>query len=209
MAATSVKKVENKTARRGFLKWAKSRKGQQTLIILAFTIIPLVLLAAFTYVPFAEMVKFSFYKMKYSTPVDKRVFVGWKNYIEVFRNKDIFASLWLSLYYMVGSVVQLALALFLATILSFKTRGGNLFKGLMFFPYLISGIAIGFIFKYFYTRGFVFDSILGWFGSEDQQLVTGCNFCLEIFRQQHGAFYRSDHVCRFRDVRGGGAGRCK
>ena len=51
MAATSVKKVENKTARRGFLKWAKSRKGQQTLIILAFTIIPLVLLAAFTYVP--------------------------------------------------------------------------------------------------------------------------------------------------------------
>ena len=117
MAATSVKKVENKTARRGFLKWAKSRKGQQTLIILAFTIIPLVLLAAFTYVPFAEMVKFSFYKMKYSTPVDKRVFVGWKNYIEVFRNKDIFASLWLSLYYMVGSVVQLALALFLATIL--------------------------------------------------------------------------------------------
>ena len=77
MAATSVKKVENKTARRGFLKWAKSRKGQQTLIILAFTIIPLVLLAAFTYVPFAEMVKFSFYKMKYSTPVDKRVFVGY------------------------------------------------------------------------------------------------------------------------------------
>ena len=48
MAATSVKEVENKTARRGFLKWAKSRKGQQTLIILAFTIIPLVLLAAFT-----------------------------------------------------------------------------------------------------------------------------------------------------------------
>ena len=34
------------------------------------------------------------------------------------------------------------------------------------FPYLISGIAIGFIFKYFYTRGFVFDSILGWFGFE-------------------------------------------
>ena len=166
MAATSVKEVENKTARRGFLKWAKSRKGQQTLIILAFTIIPLVLLAAFTYMPFVEMVKFSFYKMKYSTPVDKRVFVGWKNYIEVFRNKDIFASLWLSLYYMVGSVVQLALALFLATILSFKTRGGNLFKGLMFFPYLISGIAIGFIFKYFYTRGFVLDSILGWFGFE-------------------------------------------
>ena len=81
-----------------FFKWAKSRKGQQTLIILAFMIIPLTLLFVFTYLPFGEMVKFSFYKMKYSTPVEKRVFVGFKNYIDVFRNKEIFASLKLSLY---------------------------------------------------------------------------------------------------------------
>ena len=50
-------------------------------------------------------------------------------------------------------MVQLVLALYLATILSFKTKFGNMFKGFMFFPYLISGIAIGFIFKFFYTRG--------------------------------------------------------
>ena len=49
------------------LKWFKSRKGQQTLIILAFMIIPLALLFIFTYLPFGEMVKFSFYKMKYTT----------------------------------------------------------------------------------------------------------------------------------------------
>ena len=55
MAATSVKKEENKTARRGFLKGAKNRKGEQKLIIMGFTIIPLVLLAAFTYVAFAGM----------------------------------------------------------------------------------------------------------------------------------------------------------
>lgn len=71
---------------------------------------------------------------------------------------------------MAGSIVQLALALYLATILSFKTKGGNFFKGLMFFPYLISGIAIGFIFKYFYTRGFVFDTILGWCGFDLESL---------------------------------------
>lgn len=151
-------------------KWLKSRKGQQTLIILAFMIIPLTLLFVFTYLPFGEMVKFSFYKMKYSTPPEKRVFVGLSNYIQVFTDKDIFASLKLSLYYMAGSIVQLALALYLATILSFKTRGGNLFKGLMFFPYLISGIAIGFIFKYFYTRGFVLDTIIGWFGVDLENL---------------------------------------
>ena len=147
-----------------FTKWAKSRKGQQVIICVAFMTIPLLLLFVFTYLPFAEMVKFSFYKMKYLTPVDQRKFVGFKNYIDVFRRDDCFGALKLSLYYMVGAIIQLVLALYLATILSFKVKGGNFFKGLMFFPYLISGIAIGFIFKFFYTRGFVFDTILQWCG---------------------------------------------
>ena len=41
-------------------KWAKSREGQKVLIVLAFSIIPLLLLFVFTYLPFGEMVKFSF-----------------------------------------------------------------------------------------------------------------------------------------------------
>ena len=146
------------------MKWLKSRKGQQAMICIAFTAIPLLLLLIFTYFPFAEMVKFSFYKMKYSTPVDKRVFVGWKNYLDVFKRDDCFGALKLSVYYCIGAIIQLVLALFLATVLSFKVKGGNLFKGVMFFPYLISGIAIGFIFKFFYMRGFVFDTVLQWLG---------------------------------------------
>ncbi len=146
------------------MKWLKSRKGQQAMICIAFTAIPLLLLLIFTYFPFAEMVKFSFYKMKYSTPVDKRVFVGFKNYLDVFKRDDCFGALKLSVYYCIGAIIQLVLALFLATVLSFKVKGGNLFKGVMFFPYLISGIAIGFIFKFFYMRGFVFDTVLQWLG---------------------------------------------
>ena len=126
-------------------KWAKSRAGQQVFICIGFMIIPLLLLFLFTYFPFAEMIKFSFYKMKYTTPIDRREFVGWDNYLNVFRREDCFGALKLSLFYMVGALIQLVLALYLATILSFKVKGGNLFKGLMFFPYLISGIAVGFI----------------------------------------------------------------
>ena len=145
-------------------KWAKSRKGQQVLICVAFTVIPLLLLFVFTYLPFGKMVQFSLYKMKYTTPVDKREFVGLQNYIDVFQRDDCFKALRLCLYYIVGAIIQLVIALFLATILSFKVKGGNFFKGMMFFPYLISGIAIGFIFKFFYTRGFVLDTILQWCG---------------------------------------------
>ena len=148
----------------------RTRKGQQIAITLLFLVVPLTLLVVFTYFPFAEMVKFSFYKMKYTTPVEKRVYVGLRNYADVFKREDCFGALKLSVYYMVGALLQLVIALYFATILSFKVKGGNLFKGLMFFPYLINGIAIGFIFKFFYTRGFVLDTVLMWLGASQENL---------------------------------------
>lgn len=151
----------------GFSKWLRSRHGQQALVMICFMTIPLLLLFVFTYLPFGEMVQFSFYKMKY---VGARKFVGWKNYIDVFTRKDCFGALKLSLFYMGGAIFQLVLALYLATILSFKVKGGAAFKAVMFFPYLISGIAIGFIFKFFYTRGFVLDTVLGWCGFKLENL---------------------------------------
>lgn len=158
MAATNITTQKKK---RSFGEWARSRDGQKVFVMIAFLIVPLVLLLVFTYLPFAEMVGYSFYNMKYT---GARKFVGWKNYMKVFQRSDCFGALKLSLYYMLGSVVQLAIALYLATMLSFKTRFGDLFKGFMFFPFLINGIAVGFIFKFFYTRGFVFDTVLQWCG---------------------------------------------
>ena len=156
-----------KPQKRTFGQWASSRDGQKVFVMIAFMILPLLLLFVFTYLPFAEMVGFSFQNMKY---VGERTFVGFKNYIRVFQREDCFGALKLSLYYMAGSVVQLALSLYLATVLSFKVKGGSIFKGFMFFPYLINGIAIGFIFKFFFTRGFVFDTVLQWCGFELENL---------------------------------------
>ena len=143
--------------KKSFGEWIKSRKGQKWIVIITFMFVPLLLLTVFTYVPFFKMVQFSFYKMKYIGP---RTFVGLKNYKEVFSRSECFKSLYVSIYYMGGAVIQLALALFFATLMVFKTKGESFFKGAMFFPYLICGIAVGFIFKFFYARGFVLDSIL-------------------------------------------------
>lgn len=134
-----------------------SRQRQQLTVIFAFTVIPLFLLILFTYYPFCKMVQFSFYNMKYIGP---RKFIGLKNYIQVFKRDDIIRTMLLSLYYMAGSVVQIGLALYIATVFCFKVKAENLWKGFLFFPYMINGIAIGFIFKFFYTRGFVLDTVL-------------------------------------------------
>lgn len=139
----------------------KSRAKEKWLVIVVFMFVPLLLLLVFTYVPFFKMVEFSLYKMKYIGP---RTFVGLKNYADVFSRGECFQSLFVSVYYMAGAVIQLGLALFLATMLVFKTKGSGIFKGAMFFPYLICGIAIGFIFKFFYARGFVLDSFLQMLG---------------------------------------------
>ena len=44
--------------------------------------------------------------------------------------------------------------------LSFNVRFRNLFKGILFFPYLINGVAIGFVFLYFFQHGGTLDSVL-------------------------------------------------
>lgn len=140
----------------------KKINWQKVAVIFAFAIVPMFLLILFTYIPFARMIQFSFYNMSYTK---NKGFVGWKNYLDVFSKEEYVDAMLLSLYYMAGAVVQLALALFFATILSLnRIKGAGVFKAFMFFPYLVNGIAIGYIFKFFYTHGFVLDTVLGWFG---------------------------------------------
>ncbi len=143
------------------LTWLGNQKVQKTLLIVSFTFIPLLLLVVFTYIPFVKMIEFSFYNMKY---LGSKTWVGLANYKEIFSRSDIFGSLFVSVYYMCGAVIQLGLALFFATLMVFKVRGEAVFKAAMFFPYLICGIAVGFIFKFFYARGYVLDTILQMFG---------------------------------------------
>ena len=120
---------------------------QKVAVITLFAFVPMFLLILFTYVPFGKMIQFSFHNMSYTK--DKG-FVGLDNYIRIFTKPEYVDAMLLSLYYMAGAVVQLALALFFASVLSLeRIRGAGIFKGIMFFPFLVNGIAIGYIFKYF------------------------------------------------------------
>ncbi|MDO4296937.1 MAG: sugar ABC transporter permease [Lachnospiraceae bacterium] len=161
------RQISTPKPKKSFMDRLKGREGQKWLVIITFMFAPLLLLFVFTYLPFAKMVQFSFYNMKYIGPMK---FVGLKNYIDVFQRDDCFKSLIVSVYYMGGAVVQLALALFFASLMVFKVKGSSFFKGAMFFPYLICGIAVGFIFKFFYARGFVLDSILQIFGMNQENI---------------------------------------
>ncbi|WP_277212914.1 carbohydrate ABC transporter permease [Isoptericola croceus] len=127
-----------------------------------FLVAPLGLLVLFTYVPVANMVWYSFTSWDGMAPVKEPV--GLDNYVRIFTDPDMFTVFLVSLYYLAGAFLQLALALYFATILSFNTRFRNLFKGIIFFPYLINGVAIGLVFLFFLRPGGTLDAVLGLVG---------------------------------------------
>lgn len=129
-----------------------------------FLLVPLALLITFTYVPVANMVFFSFTDWDGISP--DRDFTGLENYRQVFTRPELFKVFLVSGYYLAASAVQIVVALYFATVLSFNLRFRNLFKGLLFFPYLVNGVAIGFVFLYFFQDGGTLDSVLSWFGAD-------------------------------------------
>lgn len=129
--------------------------------------VPLALLLTFTFIPVANMF---WYALTDWNGISKdKDWVGLQNYIEIVTRPELFRVFYVSLYYFAASFLQMALALYFATILSFRTRFRNLFKGILFFPYLINGVAIGFTFLYFFRPEGTLDAALAMLGLADQQ----------------------------------------
>ena len=131
-----------------------------------FLIVPLALLGLFTYLPAANMLMYSFTTWNgfEATP---KVFVGLENYFAIFTRDDILPVFAVSVYYIIASFVQMAIALYFAVLLSFSTWFQNLFKGILFFPSLINGVAIGFVFLYLFQPNGTLDNVLAAFGLAD------------------------------------------
>lgn len=132
-----------------------------------FLLVPVALLVVFTYVPVVNMF---WYSLTEWDGLDKdKEFVGLDNYVDIFTRPELFSVFKVSLYYFGGAFVQMAVALYFATILSARVRFSNVFKGILFFPYLINGVAIGFVFLYFFRPGGVLDEVLALLGGEGLQ----------------------------------------
>ncbi len=138
-----------------------SQKVQQRITICLFLAIPLILLIMFTYLPLGDMIRYSLYRWDGYSNMQ---FVGAKNYKTLFSDAQYFSVFKTSIYYFIGSLIQIIIALYFATIFFYKLRGKNFFKGMIFFPYLLNGVAIGFVFLYFFKQGGVLDNILTMLG---------------------------------------------
>lgn len=80
-------------------------------------------------------------------------FVWFDNYVTVFQDTAFWDSMWLTLQYVVVSVLLVNLAAFvLAYLLTSGVKGQNFLRSAFFTPNLIGGIVLGFIWQFVFNR---------------------------------------------------------
>ena len=176
----------------GLGHWARSKSGKKAITTFTFLFIPLVLLLLFTVIPAINMVIYSFQSRdRFGIDVE---WVGFNNYVTIFTQSEYLSTFKTSLYYMVGSFVQQIFALLVATILCSKIKFANVFKGVLFFPYMMNGVAVSLIFRRFFQGAGIngntgtLNTILQAFGAEpvkwlsDPNLVNICLVFASLWR---------------------------
>ncbi len=123
-------------------------KNKDRLIIAAFLVIPLLLLLVFSYYPIVKLFQLSV--SDWNGMTTEINYVGMKNFKDIFTQKEFFAVFLNNMAYIITAVAQQIVGLLLAILLDSNLKGKKGFRGLIFMPYIINGIAIAFMFNYMY-----------------------------------------------------------
>lgn len=109
-------------------------------------VLPTLIAFAFAFIlPFVMGVYLSFCKFK---TVTDATFIGFKNYVSIFSNKDFTNALGFTLRFSILSIITINVFAFcLALVLTRKIKGTNLFRTVFFMPNLIGGIILGYIWQ--------------------------------------------------------------
>lgn len=82
-------------------------------------------------------------------------FLGFQNYIDLFKEEEFRASLWFTIKFTVVSVILLNfLGLGLALLVTTKIKTNNLLRTIFFMPNLIGGLILGFIWQFIFISAF-------------------------------------------------------
>jgi raffinose/stachyose/melibiose transport system permease protein len=123
-----------------------TKKTQKNLILFFFLFIPTILLMLFVIFPLFRLFQLSFTSWN---GISKEI-----NYVGISNYKDIFTSspdVWLSLrnnaIYFFIHLFFIPVELFIAYILDSKIKGSEIFKKIIFMPYIINGVAVSYMFS--------------------------------------------------------------
>lgn len=125
-----------------------SYKTQRILILFGFLTIPVLLSLTFSYYPALSLLYYSF--TDWSGLGWDMNWVGFDNYKEIFSRPEIFGVFKNNAYYFVGGLLQTAVALYFAIVLTSRLKGRNIFRSMLFIPYVLHSVAIVIMFRNVY-----------------------------------------------------------
>jgi len=123
-------------------------KSKDRLFVIGFLVIPIVLLALFSYYPLAKLIQLSFTDWNGMTPSVN--YIGFKNYKDIFTQKELFQTFGNNMAYVITAILQQFAGLFLAVLLNSNIKMKTTFRAILFMPYIINGVAVAFMFNYMY-----------------------------------------------------------
>ena len=143
-------------SRAGFRPLARRRSakaGMKLPVIVLFLPPALLLFTIFVVLPMGEAAWYSFYNWSgYGLPTQ---WVGWRNYELVFRQSAFRTALVNNgLIILISILVQVPLALWLATLVTSKVKGAVTFRLIFFLPYVLADVAAGMIWRFVYDGDF-------------------------------------------------------
>ena len=112
----------------------------------------MILFSVFMIYPILYMIYLSFFKWNM---LSDKVFIGFKNYINMFANPEFVQVLLTTVKFMVGTVsVSIVIALLLALYLQNNTKINRFLQSVIFTPYIVSLVSIAFIFMWMMDSDF-------------------------------------------------------
>lgn len=133
-------------------------KKKRRFILLSL-IVPSILLVCFVVFPAIDLFRMSFTDWDGYSETSK--FIGFGNYISMFKNKDLWQSLRNNAVYFFTHLLMIPVELAFAVLLTSRLRAAKLYKTMVFMPYIINGVAISYAFSYFFSPiNGAFDEIL-------------------------------------------------
>lgn len=121
----------------------------------ALFVLPLVFIfTTVVIIPFIMGIGYSFYSWD-GMGLSPKVFVGLDNYMKIFSDKRFLASATHTITFTLIAITAInLLGLIFALIVTSKLKVRNLARTMLFMPYLIGGLILGYIWKFIFTDAF-------------------------------------------------------
>lgn len=132
----------------------KAKKRRDAAWYCLFVLPLVIIFFIIVVIPFIIGIVYSFFKWD-GLPMNPKIFEGFSNYIRLFSDERFMSSALHTVIFTIVAVLLInILGLAFALVVTTKLKTRNVARTMLFMPYLIGGLLLGYIWKFIFGEGF-------------------------------------------------------